>query len=162
METKNDAIMNNKKQDYHQSITTNVSAEEAFDKIGRVPEWWGTDFQGQARNVGDMFTVRFQSGDNYTIKIVEVVPDKKVVWQVIDSIRPSLKNKNEWTGTQIVWDISSQRNGTQIDMTHVGLVPDIECYEVCSRGWNFLLQKSLLNLITENKGNPAAPAAVNQ
>jgi hypothetical protein len=68
-----------------------------FAKIGRVPEWWGTDFQDQSRNAGDVFPVRFQSGDIYTIKIVEVVPGKKVVWQVIDSIRPSLKDQNEWT-----------------------------------------------------------------
>jgi hypothetical protein len=149
-------------QNYHTSITADIPQSEAFDKIGRVPEWWGTDFQGQSRNVGDVFTVRFQSGDVYTIKIVEVVPVNKVVWQVIDSSRPSLKDTNEWTGTQIVCEISSQSHATQIDMTHVGLVPDLECYDVCSQGWDFLIDKSLLNLITDNKGNPAGPAALNQ
>ena len=151
-----------KNQDYHSSITVDVPQSEAFDKISRVPEWWGTDFQGQSRSVGDVFTVRFRSGDVYTIKIVEVVPDAKIVWQVIDSIRPSLKDKTEWTGTQIVWELSSQGTATQIAMTHVGLVPDIECYGVCSQGWDFLVHKSLLNLITENKGNPAGPPADNQ
>jgi len=140
---------------YHTSITADISPHEAFDKIGRVPAWWGTDFQGQSRQVGDVFTVRFQSGDVYTIKTVEVVPEKKVVWQVIDSIRPSLKDQHEWIGTQIVWEISSRGTGTQIAMTHVGLVPDLECYDVCSQGWSFLVDKSLLNLITDNKGTPA-------
>ena len=149
-------------QDYHTSMTVNMPPSEAFDKISRVPEWWGTDFQGQSRHVGDVFTIRFQSGDVYTIKIVDVVPDKKVVWQVIDSNRPSLKDPHEWTGTQIVWEIAAHSNATQIDLTHVGLVPDIECYEECSQGWNFLLQKSLLTLLTENQGNPAGPAAVEQ
>jgi hypothetical protein len=46
-------------------------------------------------------------------------------------------------------------------MTHVGLVPDIECYDMCSQGWDYLILKSLLNLITENKGNPVGPGAVN-
>jgi uncharacterized protein YndB with AHSA1/START domain len=149
-------------QNYHHSITAPISPSEAFDKIGRVPQWWGTDFQGQSRNVSDVFTVRFQSGDVYTIKIVDVVPDKKIVWQVIDSSRPSLKDQNEWTGTHIVWDISSLSNATRIEMTHVGLVPELECYNACSQGWDFLMQKSLLNLVTENKGNLAGPAAINQ
>ncbi len=147
-----------KNQSYHNSITADIPGSEVFDKISRVPEWWGTDFQGQSRNVGDVFTVRFQSGDIYTIKIVDVVPDKKIVWQVIDSVRPSLKDINEWTGTQIVWDISSQGDATQVDMTHVGLDPDLECYDVCSQGWDFLILKSLFNLITENQGNPVGPA----
>jgi hypothetical protein len=98
-----------KTRDYHYSITADIPQSEAFDKIGRVLEWWGTDFQGQSRTVGDVFTVRFRSGDVYTIKLVDVVPDKKVVWQVIESIRPSLKHETEWTGTQIVREISSQK-----------------------------------------------------
>ncbi len=141
-------------QSYHNTISAAIAPSQVFDKIGRVPEWWGTDFEGQSRNVGDVFTVRFWNGDYYTMKVAEVVPDKKIVWQVIDSIRPSLKDKTEWTGTQIVWELSPQGSGTQVDMTHVGLVPEIECYEECSGGWNYLIQKSLLNLITEDKGNP--------
>ncbi len=141
-------------QNYHNSITVNMPSSDVFNKIGRVPEWWGTNFEGQSHNIGDVFTVCFRSGDVYTIKIMEVVPDTKIVWQVIDSIRPSLKDPNEWTGTQIAWEISSQGDATRVDMTHMGLVPEIECYEACSVGWNFLIQKSLLNLITEDKGNP--------
>ena len=148
-----------KNQNYHSSITADIPQREAFDKIGRVPEWWGTDFQGQSRNVGDVFTVRFGSGDFFTIEIVEVVPDKKVVWQVIASNLPSLKDTNEWTGTQIVWDISPQGDATQVDMTHVGLVPALECYDDCRQGWDFLTQKSLLNLLIEDKGNPVGPDA---
>ncbi|HEX5157403.1 MAG TPA: SRPBCC domain-containing protein [Ktedonobacterales bacterium] len=148
-------------QNYHQSITADIPPSEAFDKIGRVPEWWGTDFEGQTRQVGDVFTVRFEGGVVFTMEIVEAIPDKKVVWRAIESIQPSLKDVNEWTGTQIVWEISSQGKATQIDMTHVGLVPDMECYDMCKEGWDFLMLTSLLNLITENKGNPVGPDAVN-
>lgn len=30
------------KQNYPNSITVDMPPGEAFDKIGRVPEWWGT------------------------------------------------------------------------------------------------------------------------
>jgi hypothetical protein len=45
--------------DYHCTISANTSANEAFDKIARVPEWWATDFEGNARKLNDIFTVRF-------------------------------------------------------------------------------------------------------
>ena len=47
------------KQDYKLSISAPVSASDAYDKIARVSEWWAKDFQGSARNFGDVFTVRF-------------------------------------------------------------------------------------------------------
>ena len=48
-----------KTHDYTCSIQTSASAEEAYDKIARVSEWWAKNFKGSARNPGDAFTVRF-------------------------------------------------------------------------------------------------------
>jgi len=41
-----------------------------------------------------------------------------------------------------------------VDFTHIGLTPEIECFDNCSHGWNFYLQKSLVGLINENHGLP--------
>ena len=54
-------------QDYHNSITTTVSAEEAFAKISRVSEWWAKDFEGKSEEPNDVFTVRFKGGDMYKV-----------------------------------------------------------------------------------------------
>ena len=43
-------------QDYHKSITTTVSAEEAFTKISSVT-WWTANFTGSAKNLNDVFTM---------------------------------------------------------------------------------------------------------
>ena len=91
----------------------------------------------------------------YKIKIVEIVPNEKVVWEVVDSNQTWHKDSTEWTGTKIVWEISSRKNAAQIDMTHLGLVPSFECYDVCKQGWNYLIQQSLFQFMTENKGLPA-------
>ena len=69
--------------DYHCSITANTSAKEAFDKIARVPEWWATDFEGSARKLNDVFTVRFDT-TWVTFKIIEATPDETITWYVLE------------------------------------------------------------------------------
>ncbi|MGH9358662.1 MAG: SRPBCC family protein [Terriglobia bacterium] len=139
--------------DYQCSIKAPISAKEAFDKISRVSEWWAKDFKGSARRPGDTFTVRF--GETFVnFKIVEAVPDTRIVWQVADSNLHRLRNKTEWNGTSVVWELSPHNGTTTVTMTHRGLVPGIECYGTCEEGWNFYVAKSLLQFITEGEGLP--------
>ncbi len=141
------------KHDYQCSIVANITPKEALDKISRVAEWWATHVEGKSQKLNDVFTVRF--GETFvTFTIVEVIPDKKVVWQVTDCYLHWLDNKTEWTDTKIVWEISSQKNATHVTMTHVGLTPDVECYNDCKVGWTGYIQKSLLKFLTQGKGLP--------
>ena len=48
-------------------------------------------------------------------RITELVPGKKVVWQVLDSEIAFVKDKNEWNGTEIVFEISD-KNGPAADL----------------------------------------------
>ena len=77
-------------------------------------------------------------------KVVELIPNKKVVWLVTESNLSFTKNKSEWTGTKIVFEISEVNNKTEVLFTHMGLIPKFECYGDCSNGWSILIQKSLL------------------
>jgi len=139
--------------DYHCSITAAVPARDAFEKIARVGDWWAVHFEGRAQKTGDIFTVTF--GETFvTFKIGEVIPDKKIVWQVTDCNLHWIKDKKEWNGTEIVWEVSSRGGATRIDMTHVGLVPGVECYENCEPGWNHHIKDSLFKLLIEEKGFP--------
>lgn len=142
------------KQDYHGSIIVTSTPKEAVDKISRVSEWWVKNFEGNSQKRNDIFTVRSGSGDRYTVKVSEFIPDKRIVWEVIDSHQGWVKNETEWTGTKIVWEVSAQKDGTHIAMTHIGLVPSIECYTKCTLGWEYLLHKSLFKFLTENAGLP--------
>jgi len=142
-----------KEQHYHTSITVNVRAQEVFKSINSVSDWWTKVFEGDSEKLNDVFTVRF--GETFiTMKIVELVPYKKILWHVIDCNKHWLQNKKEWKDTEMSWEISQEKNTTHIGFTHIGLVPGIECYNGCEKAWNFYVNESLFKLVTEGKGMP--------
>lgn len=142
------------KQDYTVSITVEASARQAFKSINNITGWWTTVFEGHSEKLNDVFTVRF--GETFiTIKIVEFVPDNKILWHVIDCHKHWLKNnQKEWLDTTILWEISTEEKATTISFKHIGLVPGIECYNGCEGAWNFYIKDSLFKLITDGKGVP--------
>jgi hypothetical protein len=142
-----------KKQDYTASINVNVSSQEAFKSINNVSDWWTEDLEGRSQKLNDEFTVHF--GETFiTMKIVELVPNKKIVWHVIDCYKHWLKNKKEWKGTKMTWEISTQKDGTQITFTHLGLVPGLECYDGCENAWGQYINGSLFKLLTKERRIP--------
>lgn len=139
---------------YHTTIRADITPEEAVARISQVDRWWSTNHEGRADNVGDVFTVRFGSGDRYTIRIAELEPGERVVWDVTDSFQGWVADPSEWVGTRIAWTIKKEANGVSIDMTHVGLAPNLECFDRCKQGWDYLAQESLFRYLTEGKGRP--------
>lgn len=140
-------------QPYTCSITVPASVTKAFAAIGHVADWWAKVFEGRARALDDVFTVRF--GETFvTFRITEMIPDRKVVWHVTECFLPWLKDKTEWTDTETVWNLSASPGGTRIDFTHEGLVPQVECYGVCVKGWDQHIKDSLYKLLTTGKGSP--------
>jgi hypothetical protein len=139
--------------DYTATISAKIGANEAIDRISRVPDWWTKGFTGASAKPGDTFTVRF--GETFVdFRVTEVIPAKRIVWQVTDCNLHFIPNKKEWNNTSVVWDVSAERELTSVRMTHVGLIPQHQCYQNCEQGWNFFVKESLLKLLTENKGLP--------
>jgi len=143
---------------YHAEIHVIVSAEEVFEKINQVSDWWTANLDGNSEKINDVFTVRF--GETFvTFKIVDFIPNSTIVWLVTDCNLHWLSDKKEWKNTKIVWEVSTKKGTTHVDMTHIGLVPGIECYERCNEGWNHFIKESLFSLITEEKGLPEGKKA---
>ena len=143
-----------KTQDYTVSITVNATPQEAFKNINSVTKWWTENLEGSSQKLNDEFSVRFGNVHYSKQKLVEVIPDKKVVWLVTDSKLNFIKDKQEWTGTKISFDISENDGKTQIQFTHQGLVPGIECFDACSNAWGDYINNSLHNLVNTRKGTP--------
>lgn len=143
-----------KEQDYHVSITVPATAHEAFNSINDISKWWTLNVEGRSEKRDDEFTVRFGDVHMSTQKLVEVIPDEKVVWLVTDSLLNFLEDKEEWTNTKICFEISRQGDQTHINFTHFGLVPKAECYGACVKAWDYYIRESLFKLLTEGKGMP--------
>jgi hypothetical protein len=88
------------------------------------------------------------------MKLIEISPQKRVAWLVVDNYFNFTKDKSEWKGTKIVFDVSRKDNVTEIRFTHEGLVPEYECFNICSKAWGSYINGSLRNLTMTGKGQP--------
>jgi Activator of Hsp90 ATPase homolog 1-like protein len=140
--------------DYTTSYAADQSPEEVFNAINNVRGWWSGDIDGRTDKLGAEFSYRYQDLHRSTQKITELVPGKKVVWRVLEAQIGFVKDKAEWNGTDIVFEITHKDGKTEVRFTHVGLRPTIECYGKCAGAWGFYINESLKSLITTGKGDP--------
>jgi hypothetical protein len=131
------------------------SPKEVFDAVNNVRGWWSSSLQGKSEKLGDVFTFRYEDVHVSKQKLVEVVPEKRVVWLVLDASLNFTEDKDEWKGTKVVFDIAKKGKKTELRFTHEGLVPSFQCFDACSEGWGFFIDGSLKKLITTGKGEPA-------
>ncbi|MGN6645158.1 MAG: SRPBCC domain-containing protein [Cytophaga sp.] len=140
--------------DFTTSILVDQSPKEAFNAINNPRGWWSEDIEGNTEKLNDEFTYQYEDVHYAQIKLTEVIPDEKVVWFVKYNYFKFTKDRSEWTGTKVVFEISKKDNKTLIRVTHVGLVPEFECFSICQNAWTQYIQESLYNLITTGKGMP--------
>ena len=141
-------------QNYTTSFTVDEFPEEVFSAINNVRGWWSQAIEGDTDKLGAVFYYHYQDVHRCTFKITEFVPGKKVVWHVLQNYFNFVKDKTEWTGTDVVFEIARKGGKTEVHFTHVGLVPAYECYGVCSDAWGSYITGSLRALITTGKGKP--------
>lgn len=140
-------------ENFQLSITATVSAQESFKKINQVDKWWAKKVKGKSGQLNDKFTVDF--GSTWVdFQISELVPNKKITWHVIDCNLQWIDDKKEWNGNDVAFEITEKNGTTQIDFTHIGLVPTAECYEDCKVGWTGHVTESLVQFLNTGTGMP--------
>jgi hypothetical protein len=134
------------------AFTVDQSPEEVFAAVVDVRGWWTGEIEGRTDRLGAEFEYRYKKLHRSTQKITELVPGKKVVWQVVDSHLGFVEDKTEWNGTRVVFEIARKGDQTELRFTHVGLVPSVECFGGCSGAWDSLVNENLRRLITKGAG----------
>jgi hypothetical protein len=138
------------------TFSVDQSPQEAFAAINNVRGWWSGEIEGDSDKLGAEFTYRYRDVHRSKQTVTEFIPGKKVVWRVSDSELSFVKDKSEWNGTDVVFEISEREGKTEVRFTHVGLVPQNECFGRCSNAWGTLVSSNLRKLITTRKRQPDA------
>ncbi|WP_240348327.1 SRPBCC domain-containing protein [Longitalea arenae] len=142
-----------KDQDFTTTVLVKQTPAQAYKTILNVRAWWSglysESFEGSSDKLGDEFSFLAGGGVHYTKqKLVELVPDKKVVWLVTEANLSFVDKTDEWKGTRISFEISEESGKTKIVFKHIGLVPAFECYESCAPAWTQYMQERLVDAIT--------------
>ncbi len=140
--------------DFSTTLSINATPDKVFNAITNVRGWWSEEIEGNTAKQDDVFLYHYQDMHMSKIKLAEVIPNKKIVWDVVNNYFKFTKDKREWTGTKIIFDIEGRSGRTHLHFTHQGLVPSCECYEVCEDAWTNYIQHSLHDLILKGKGEP--------
>jgi hypothetical protein len=144
-----------KQSNFQATIELERSSREVFKAITvDVAKWWGfKDLKGSSTKLDDEFIIHHPGAHYSKQKVVEIIPDKKVVWLITESEMSWLeKDKHEWTNTKLIFEIAVEGDKTLLHFTHEGLVPEKECYERCAHeGWEVVIKDYLFNFINTGK-----------
>jgi len=144
METKN----------FTTSINVDKDISHTFNSIKNFRAWWSEEIEGKTDQLNETFFYHYKNVHLCKIKLIEMVADKKLIYQVIENEFNFTKDKTEWNNTKLIFDLSTEGDKTKIVFTHEGLVPEYECYNVCYDAWTSYIQGSLKNFIETGKGKP--------
>ncbi|GAC1307560.1 MAG: hypothetical protein NVSMB24_19650 [Mucilaginibacter sp.] len=138
------------KKDFTATIKVEKSSQDVFNHVNDVSNWWSKDFEGQSARFNDEFIINHPGNHYSKQRLIEVIPGKKVVWLVTESHLNWIENKDEWTNTKMVFEISPKGDKTELKFTHDGLVPEKECYSRCIEGWDLVIKEKLYHFINNN------------
>lgn len=141
-------------QSFSTEFTVDQTPQQAYRAITDVRGWWSGDIEGVTDRIDGEFTYRFRDIHRSKQRITELIPDRRVVWRVLDAYLAFTEDPGEWVGSEIVFEIARHDERTTVRFDHIGLTPSIECYEKCSSAWDYYLNSSLKQLIETGVGVP--------
>jgi uncharacterized protein YndB with AHSA1/START domain len=141
-------------QDFTTTFSVEQSPEKVFNAITNVRGWWSEEIEGATDKLGAEFIYHYEDVHRCKMKITEFVPGERIVWLVLDNYFNFTEDKTEWKDTQVIFEVSRKGDKSEIRFTHLGLVPEYECFHVCSNAWGSYMNGSLRSLITTGKGKP--------
>ncbi len=136
-------------------IKVSKSPQEVFTDLKDVTKWWSKDFEGNCSQLNDEFVIYHPNRHYSKQKLVEVIPNKKLVWLVTDSNLYWLQNdQHEWTNTKMIFELTKESDETILHFTHEGLLPGMESYSMCQKGWIMIITNWLLYFIANGSESP--------
>jgi hypothetical protein len=136
------------------SIFVNKSPSEAFNAIKNFRGWWSEEIEGSTETLNETFFYHYKDIHLCKMQLIEMVPEKRLVYRVTENEFNFIEDKTEWVNTRLIFQLATEEGKTKVTFTHEGLVPTYDCYAVCNDAWSGYIGKSLKNFIETGKGNP--------
>lgn len=133
---------------YTVAIVIEKSAQDVFNHLIDLSKWWPETFEGEDIKLNTEFV--FTTGDAHYSKnkVIEFVPDKKLTWLAIESIRRS--DNYDWTGTKFIFELTPQGNSTLLKFTYDGVVLENE-YDILVQVCDMTIKELFYNFIMNGK-----------
>jgi uncharacterized protein YndB with AHSA1/START domain len=124
-----------------------TSLDDAYDALTTLDglrDWWTVDTTGET-DVGGVIKFRFGDAGGFDMKVVELAPAKRVLWEVVGG-------PEEWVGTTVSWDLKQEDDFTIVLLAHEGWREPVEFMHHCTTKWaSYLL--SLKQLLETGTGS---------
>jgi len=118
----------------------------ALTSADRLAGWWTTDTQGVGKDAGGVLKFRFGNAGGFDMKVLELNPDNRVLWEVVDG-------PEEWIATHVDWQLSQADGYTIVLFKHEGWKEPVEFMHHCSTRWATFLM-SMKSLLETGEGAP--------
>ena len=136
--------------DYEKTIRVHAPAEVVFDAVttaSGLTAWW-TEADGNGDTGGELlFTM--SAPTPLRIHVDRATRPTDVRWTVTEC-----RFEPEWVGTHPTFAITAlDDHTTDVEFRHVGLTDELECIDMCTRGWDHYLA-SLRDYVETGHGHP--------
>ena len=137
---------NYKAANYTVAIEVAKSPDDVFNHLIDLSKWWPEEFEGESIKLNTEFV--FRTGDSHYSKnkVIEFVPNKKVVWLTTESMRKT--DNFDWTGTKMIFELTPKAGNTLLKFTYDGVALENESdrlVQICDMTIKEMLYKFIAN-----------------
>ena len=141
-------------QDYAQTLTIAAPCETVFEALATVdgPKGWWTVLVSGSAETGGSLRFEFPGVEGHALMHIDhAISASSVQWTCVEcTLVP------DWVNTVIMFNLNhSVLNNCELNFRHHGLTPALECFDMCSVGWNTFLP-SLKSYAETGEGWPNA------
>jgi len=110
------------------------SPEKVYSAIttkSGIASWW-TDETEIGNNVGEINVFDFGERYHNEMKIINLIPEKRVEWECI-------VGDKEWIGTKFIFEIEENENGSALKFAHANWGEETDFFASCNYQWGYYM-----------------------
>lgn len=144
--------------DYNANIECKMPIDDVYKTITQDMSKWWTSMSSDFLKVGDRARTDFGGEAYWVFEAKKLHLPSLIELECVEAnyIHPDMTAdmREEWITTTLRFEIEQNEKSTLVNFTHIGLVPDMGCYDVCKGGWDHFILSSLKNYLDGKPGKP--------